>query len=93
MDEDDEGDQEGPRWEYTEVGLENGWAGVQGGSSSQAFGCELMSCSFPSGYIKAFPTDGGWQLGGRLLKSMQIRKQKAKAKGKQKQRISLPTIE
>ena len=36
MDEDDESRQEGSRWEYLAMGLEDGWAGCKGESAANS---------------------------------------------------------
>jgi hypothetical protein len=67
------------------MGLEDGWAGCKGKCATSRRSVGLMS-SYQNEYTKVYLIDGGWLLGGLLLRSMPIRMQKGKERGKRRPR-------
>jgi hypothetical protein len=86
MDEDDESHQKGSRWEYTSMGLEDGWAGCKGKLGILLGRLVTLTGSYQNECTKVYLIDGGWPLGGLLLRSMLTRKQKGKERGKRRPR-------
>ena len=81
MDEDDESRQEGSRWEYTAMGMENGWARCKGVFTGNHVG-QLTDLQLPKRVYKGIPDR--WRMAAWWTLAEEYANQEAKGKGKGK---------
>jgi hypothetical protein len=81
MDENDESRQEGSRWEYSAMGMEDGWTGCKGVSIGN-HGGQLTDLKLPKRVYKGVPDR--WRMAAWWTLAEEYANQEAKGKGKGK---------